>query len=139
MKLSDTYLPLLLDQNITEYKFSLIFPNGLERSDNDNIVVTGGDGDYYSVILEFNLKDVIDRCIHDVQNMDMQKYDYYIIANKDSRSYIGKRLYDIEQEINKYQVAGFYNDHITKKNKNQNNEFYIKKYIMNKKKYLNFC
>lgn len=101
MKLSNSYLPLYLNNKILDdeydkdYKFSLIFPSGLEKLDNEKIIVTCGYGDFYAIILEFNINQVIDLCYHNIKNVSMSNYKYYIIAKDDKRIYTNERLNDI--------------------------------------------
>jgi len=98
MKMSDSYLPILLDkrdklfENDEDYKFSLIFPMGLEKMDNNKIIVTCGYGDFYSVALEFNTDVAVAKCRHDIQNLDMNKYCYFILAKKGDKSYLSRSL-----------------------------------------------
>lgn len=77
MFISNAYLPLLN----TEYKFSLIFPLGLILT-GDKLIVTAGYGDYYSVALEYNVEDVINKCYHNVQDINMHNYQYLISSVK---------------------------------------------------------
>lgn len=68
MKMSDCYLPI---SYFTDgYKFSLIFPAGLEVID-DRVIVTAGEGDFYSVFLDFNLNEVLKLCVHDATQLDL--------------------------------------------------------------------
>jgi hypothetical protein len=83
MILSDAYLPLYTKTKLPDtefdhdYKFSLIFPMGLEI-DNETIIVTAGYGDFYSVALEYNVYDILSRCKHNIKNINMSHYQYYI-------------------------------------------------------------
>lgn len=130
MKMSNAYLPLLLDKKEPDsefdkdYKFSLIFPSGLERGDDNDIIITAGEGDFYSVILKFDLHEVIKLCFHDVQNLNMEYYKYFIIAKNNNVTYIGERLNGIIEQINVDTI----------KTQNGGDLFY-KKYEINKNKY----
>lgn len=111
MKLSDSFLPLNLNpkipdsENDKDYKFSLVFPMGLEKFDSDNIIVTCGEGDFYSIALEFKLSEVINLCKYDVANLDLSKYNYYILATKNNKTYIRKRLQPIYEETS-WEIVG---------------------------------
>jgi hypothetical protein len=61
------------------YKFSLIFPTGLERTNDTTIVVTCGEGDFYATALTFDLNQVINSCYYDIKNLDLRQYTYNII------------------------------------------------------------
>jgi hypothetical protein len=110
MKISDSFLPLFLstkeidgplDQN---YKFSLIFPMGLAR-DNDKIIITAGEGDFYSVALEFKISDILDLCQYDVRNLDLRNYNYNILAYVNNHQfYMSETLRNIKQKMQ--QVGG---------------------------------
>jgi hypothetical protein len=76
MYISDSYLPLC-NSNL-DYRFSLVFPMGLALKDN-NIIVTCGEGDYYSYKLSFDLNNVLGLCKHDAKNLDMRSYQYHIL------------------------------------------------------------
>lgn len=98
MKMSDAYLPINYDTD--GYKFSLIFPSGLESIDS-RIIVTAGEGDYYSVFLEFDLDEVLNLCIHDATQLNMRDYKYKIIkyqngkASFDDYTQIGGKRYKL--------------------------------------------
>jgi hypothetical protein len=79
MKISDAFLPHNNeDSNKDRYKFSLFFPAGLVI-ENDQVIVSGGEGDYYSVILEFDKNKVLDTIIHDVSEFNISNYQYYLL------------------------------------------------------------
>lgn len=130
MRLSNGYLPILLDKKIPDnvydldYKFSLIFPTGLERINPEKIVIVAGEGDFYSVGLEFKLDEAINLCKHDVKNTDMRTYEYNIIAKKDNRIFVDSKLSNIIAKSNLVQSGG---------------SFYWKQYLKYKQKYLNFA
>lgn len=105
MKISDAYLPLNLNPKVADspedkdYKFSLVFPMGLEMIGNDTIIVTAGEGDFYSIALEFNLQQVINLCRYDATNLDLRNYFYYIIATKDNKTFVDETLNKIKQKM----------------------------------------
>ena len=108
MKLSDAYLPLdtrtrveRVDPYDEFYQFSLVFPMGLTQRDDETIIVTCGVGDFYSVALEFKLKEVLESCVHDASNTDMRNYKYYIIQQTDKGLLFGERL-TLEPKTNGY-------------------------------------
>jgi hypothetical protein len=76
MKISNSYY-FLLKNDPREYHFSLLFPLGLTLINNE-IIVTAGEGDFYSIELTFNLDECLQSCVHDVQNFDFEDYDYYL-------------------------------------------------------------
>lgn len=77
MRISDGYLPVEIG-GPEYYKFSLVFPMGLSVRD-DIVTVSAGVGDYYSVIMEFDLESVIASCIHNPAELDMDNYNYYVV------------------------------------------------------------
>lgn len=101
MFISDSYLPILLDKRTKDsyydldYKFGLIFPTGLIKLNKSNILVSCGYGDFYSVNLEFNLSHIVNLCKYDVKNVDLLKYNYYIIGRSQDKTYINTRLENI--------------------------------------------
>ena len=107
MRLSDAFLPVYLDPKApdspkdNDFKFSLIFPMGLAKH-NDKIIVTCGEGDFYSVALEFNIQDVVDSCIHNVKQMDMDQYKYYIMAYRDKKLHVVEKLSEMMTGGNNY-------------------------------------
>lgn len=98
MIISDSYLPIYTGNKISfsenvlndaphnvydeNYKFSLVYPTGLEIIGFNSIVVTCGEGDFYSIALTFNLEDVINSCIHDVKSLDLRKYNYFLLQDE---------------------------------------------------------
>ena len=119
MKISNAYLPLdfrsrkKLDPDDDFYQFSLVFPMGLARKDDETIMVTCGVGDFYSVALEFNLQDVIDSCTHDATDLNMVDYRYYLIQQTNHGVVVGDRI-----------------------EKSEMVDVYVKKYLKYKSKYL---
>lgn len=109
MKLSDGFLPISLDDRSNDklypwdedYKFSLIFPMGLAYLDDnkERILVTAGYGDFYPVALEFDTKNIVDMCEHDVKNMNMKEYNYWILAKYKNKSYISGSFNNILETI----------------------------------------
>lgn len=96
MLLSDSYLPLYLGYKTPDtqydlsYKFSLIFPIGLEKLNYNDIIVTCGEGDFYAVALIFNLQEVINSCVHNVKKLNLQLYEYNLLITdkiKDNNSF----------------------------------------------------
>jgi hypothetical protein len=51
----------------------------LVEGDSYPIRSRGGEGNYNSILLEFGVNTVMDMCIHDVNDMDMDEYNYHII------------------------------------------------------------
>lgn len=82
MYISDAYLPLsnkpVIDMPYDrDYKFSLLFPMGLNIVDS-TITVSCGYGDYYSCFLEYNVNDVIHQCQHNITTLDFNVYQYHL-------------------------------------------------------------
>ena len=82
MLISDSFLPVNLDEK-NHYKFSIVFPMGV-FSKNDKINITCGEGDYYNIILSFNLQYIKNLCIHNVKHFDAEQYDYHYLCYQDS-------------------------------------------------------
>lgn len=82
MYISDAYLPLT-DQQFpdlwydSDYKFTLFFPMGLTLEDR-TLTVSGGYGDYYTVLVEYDVDDVVRACRHDITTINFNDYDYTI-------------------------------------------------------------
>ena len=87
MFLSDAYLPInMKEKNVDsihdkDYKFSLVFPTGLCK-DNNDVIVTCGEGDFYAIELKLNLSEVVDVCSHNVRDINMEDYGYYILEHE---------------------------------------------------------
>lgn len=74
MLISDSYLPINLDEN-NKYKFSIIFPMSIFFK-NNLLNITAGEGDYYNIILSFDPQFVKNLCKHNVKLFDADKYNY---------------------------------------------------------------
>lgn len=72
--MSKSILPVFSSFN-KDYNFSLFFPMGIEICD-DTVIVTGGYGDYYSVVIELEFNDVINMCEYNIKEFDFEKYNY---------------------------------------------------------------
>lgn len=75
---SDSYLPILISREL-KYIFSLIFPVGL-GVEGKNVYVTCGEGDFYNVLLSFDLDQVFDLCKYNISNYDGRGYDYKLFV-----------------------------------------------------------
>lgn len=135
MKISDAFLPINLnphkkhgDYDIDEgYKFSLIFPSGLEYGDDPNeIIVTAGEGDFYAIQLKFDLNEVIASCKHEVSNLPMSTYQYHILGWYKEKTYQDIRLNNILEQLKINQQGGYHDFH----------HHYYKKYMKYKLKYI---
>ncbi|AYV85806.1 MAG: hypothetical protein Satyrvirus44_1, partial [Satyrvirus sp.] len=117
MMLSDAFLPLSLDPKEKDsifdqdYKFSLVFPMGLAQKDDDTLLVTCGEGDFYSIELEFNKNEVLDLVKHNARCLNFRKYNYYIIATYQGRVYVEDRLETIMQKIRNNELPSEYKYH----------------------------
>lgn len=122
MLMSDSYLPIYLDRkdfdgpNDKDYKFSLVFPMGLTEQDN-KLIVTCGEGDFYSMELEFDKNEAINLCKHNVKDLDMRQYNYYILGYKNKKPYVKETLNEIKKQ-------------------NGGSKKYYNKYIKYKSKYI---
>jgi len=77
MSISDSFLPI--DTRNHGYKFSLIFPMGLILHDT-TIVVTAGEGDFRSVMMNFNRERVIKLAEkHNIKRLDLDNYEFNLI------------------------------------------------------------
>ena len=92
MKLGNSYLPLNLDkEHEDKYKFSLIFATGIQQ-ENEDIIITAGEGDMYSILLKFSIDSIIADCVHDVKDMNMDKYIFKVIGYKNGTSIVEDTL-----------------------------------------------
>jgi hypothetical protein len=79
--ISDAFLPIPDDS--PQYLFSIFFPMSMFLL-NDVLYLVGGYGDYYNIILQFQVADVNKFCRHAVSEFEATKYDYLIIKNKEA-------------------------------------------------------
>ena len=90
MFISDSYLPLdLRDETKDDYKFSLVFPMGIVKHNINGIdilKISCGEGDYNSIILDFDYKKVMESIKYDVKTFDITTYEYYLLAYKNGLS-----------------------------------------------------
>ncbi len=116
MHISDSYLFVNLNTNINDvfneghyhnhyknqkrYMFSLQFPMGLQQFE-DQIIVTMGEGDFYSINLVFDKEKLLNIPYHNIQTIDMNNYNYYIYCVKDNKQSIQSSLNECINEINK--------------------------------------
>jgi len=102
MYISDSYLPISLDDRglNDDYKFSIVFPMGIEMLGDDKIIVTCGYGDFYSIALEFDTTILIPAFFrHNVKQLDMRHFNYWIIASKDNKTYLSRSFKRIDDVI----------------------------------------
>lgn len=141
MYLSDSYLPLdLSDETKDDYKFSLVFPMGIVKqkiNGNDILKISCGEGDYNSIILDFDYKKVMESIKYDVKTFDITTYEYYLLSYKNGFSIQttlrddDKSISDVEKELNDKLPL------VTKLTTDTQSEKLIKrKYIKYKTKYL---
>jgi len=110
MFLSDSYLPLdLSDETKDDYKFSLVFPMGIVKQNKDGmdiLKISCGEGDYNSIILDFDYKKVMESIKYDVKTFDITTYEYYLLSYKNGLSIQttlrkdDKSISDAEKELN---------------------------------------
>lgn len=77
MFISDAFLPYP-KSNQFDWIFSLIFPSGLTLIE-DNLIITAGYGDTYPVSITCNVEEAFNACYHDVSNIKMEDYQYFIL------------------------------------------------------------
>ena len=95
-EISDSFLPLKLEKESSDYIFSLIFPMGLVLSpDKSNIFISAGYGDYEAALMRFKTDEVLSLCKHDIQNLDLNNYEYKIIASDKDKVKIARYLHEI--------------------------------------------
>lgn len=73
--ISDSFIPVVLCDN---YIFSLVFPMSIVKKYN-KYWVSCGYGDYTNILLSFTLSEIKNQLIHDVENMDLTKYNFSLI------------------------------------------------------------
>ncbi|AUF82185.1 hypothetical protein TetV_093 [Tetraselmis virus 1] len=79
MFISDSFIPLNTKaEHKNKYKFSLVFPVGIIKK-NNQVYVSCGEGDFYTTIMSFDEKGILDDCVHDVEFMDLSSYKYTIL------------------------------------------------------------
>lgn len=97
-KISPSFIPIDLS---SEYIFSLIFPMGIAYTPNKkSIYVTAGIGDYYSVLLTFNLEQIMKLCTYSLLNIDMSEYQYYLGIVDKTTIHLVKRVSDYKKSNN---------------------------------------
>lgn len=94
IRLSDAFLPINLGANGDgkNYKFSLYFPSGLVRTGDNEIMISAGYGDYYSVALKFKLDEAKNSCRHNATRMDMRNFSYWVLHGENGNFIASPRL-----------------------------------------------
>ena len=139
--ISDSFLPLNLDEEYNDnYKFSLIFPMGIVKQNIDGIEVikvSCGEGDYYSIILDFDFLDVMASINKNIKIFNIEKYEYYLLLYKNGMSLstnfeitLSETELILDEEIKRSKSFG--GSTFNKKLKSDN----YKKYLKYKSKYL---
>jgi len=85
--LSGPLLPIDLDHYDhpnDQYKFSLFFPMGI-TTHNENIIVSGGEGDYFSVILTLPKTHILNQKWHTYKNMVQDDFTYKLYFFQNDR------------------------------------------------------
>ena len=77
-KISNSFIPRIKNYNKTfeNYNYSLIFPMSLIL-ENDTVMISGGEGDCRSFLLQYNIVDILDICKFDIQKIDINDYMFY--------------------------------------------------------------
>lgn len=91
--ISDSFIPFSLDKHThdMDYKFALVFPVGLQI-ENNKITVSGGEGDFYTFFMRYDLNAALNMCKHDATMCDMQNYEFYLDTIKEGKTKMVKRL-----------------------------------------------
>ncbi|XWV26261.1 hypothetical protein QJ857_gp0814 [Tupanvirus soda lake] len=121
MFISDAYLPMNMNA-LDRYKFSLVFPMGVTINGN-KLIVSMCVGDFYAVIMEFDLNEVIALCKYDVSHMDMNEYNYKYLVKLKDKTFVDTKFNN--------KIALLAQSGGTDKNN------YFKKYLKYKNKYIN--
>jgi hypothetical protein len=77
-KISNAYLPINPQK---ENLFSLVFPIGAYDNDNNEMVITCGEGDFYNTEMKISFDEIDKLCIHDISDIDMNDYKYQYMIN----------------------------------------------------------
>ena len=81
IQISDSFLPFSVNSNY--FKFSLFFPMGLLIEDN-KLLVSCGEGDFYITLLEFSIDYAIKSCKYDIEEFVSKErykdYSYNVIV-----------------------------------------------------------
>ena len=79
MYISNAFLPIN-SKSKNKYIFSLVFPIGAYDED-DNLVITSGEGDFYNSQLTISFDNFQKLCVHDVTDIDMNDYKYQFLVD----------------------------------------------------------
>ena len=144
MFISDSYLPLdLSDETKDDYKFSLVFPMGIVKQNingHDVLKVSCGEGDYNSIILDFDYETVMKSIKYDVKTFDITNYEYYLLLYKNGISVQttlckdDKSITDVNDKLNGTHPISKIIELTT--NISSSQEPFMRKYIKYKTKYL---
>ena len=77
-KISNAYLPINPQK---ENLFSLVFPIGAYDNDNNEMVITCGEGDFYNTEMKISFDEIDKLCIHDISDINMNDYKYQYMIN----------------------------------------------------------
>jgi hypothetical protein len=80
--ISKSFIPQIEFYPSDANRYSLVFPLGLNKVDEDTIMVSGGEGDVLNFVAKYNINDVVRSCTYDIQtNESMSSYQvipYYL-------------------------------------------------------------
>jgi hypothetical protein len=103
MKISDSYLPIFLGDKKRDsvvdkdWKFTLVFPTGLAINNTD-LTVSAGYGDFYSILMKFDVNEIMKLCTYDMENLNLNEYEYKIMGTDNKNVYIENSLLEIKQD-----------------------------------------
>lgn len=123
--ISDFFMPIDFNDR---YHFSLIFTSGIYDIPilsedyeyiGSNIIITSGEGDYYSSVMKFRYDDIFKACTHNIMSntFDIEKMEYFFIVKTDDGNI--KTVNINEFDVNSY----------------KNIKNYVNKYLNNKQQY----
>jgi hypothetical protein len=79
--ISKSFIPQIEFYPSDANRYSLVFPLGLNKVDEDTIMVSGGEGDVLNFVAKYNINDVVRSCTYDIQTESMSSYQvipYYL-------------------------------------------------------------
>lgn len=76
--ISDAFIPII---NCDNYVFSLIYPMTIIHK-YDKYIISCGYGDYTNVLVSFDLNEIENMLLHDVENFDLKKFNFNLLSEK---------------------------------------------------------
>ena len=76
--ISNSYL--LIPKKIKDKRFSLFFPTGLSfTKDKTKCLISCGEGDYNSFYYIENIDDIVNKCNHNINDLNIENYNFEFI------------------------------------------------------------